>query len=101
MTVYRNLYDKNGKLVESRFENNSKYKPMPEIIYVGTGGEKEPAQPAVKPEKPKEEPKEPAKEPEKPAEPEKPEEPPKAPANEPEKPDEGSAEEAGVSDNIE
>ena len=36
MSVYRNVYDKNGKLVESYLENNSKYKPMPEIVLVGT-----------------------------------------------------------------
>ncbi len=36
MTVYRNVYDKNGKLVESYVENKSKYKPMPEIVLVGT-----------------------------------------------------------------
>lgn len=37
MTVWRNVYDKNGKLVESYVENKSKYKPMPEIVLVGTG----------------------------------------------------------------
>ena len=37
MTVYRNVYDKNGKLIESYVENTSKYKPMPEIVLVGTG----------------------------------------------------------------
>lgn len=37
MTVYRNVYDKNGKLVESYVENQSKYKPMTEIVLVGTG----------------------------------------------------------------
>jgi len=37
MTVYRNVYDKNGKLVESYVENKSKYKPMPEIVLVGVG----------------------------------------------------------------
>ena len=36
MTVYRNVYDKNGKLIESYVENKSKYKPMPEIVLVGT-----------------------------------------------------------------
>ncbi len=37
MTVYRNVYDKKGKLIESYVENTSKYKPMPEIVLVGTG----------------------------------------------------------------
>lgn len=37
MTVYRNVYDKNGKLVESYVENTSKYKPMTEIVLVGAG----------------------------------------------------------------
>ena len=37
MSVYRNVYDKNGKLIESYLENNSKYKPMQEIVLVGTG----------------------------------------------------------------
>ncbi len=37
MSVYRNVYDKNGKLIESYLENNSKYKPMTEIVLVGTG----------------------------------------------------------------
>lgn len=37
MTVWRNVYDKDGKLVESYVENNSKYKPMQEIVLVGTG----------------------------------------------------------------
>ncbi len=37
MEVYRNVYDKNGKLISSKFENKSSYKPMPEIIMVGTG----------------------------------------------------------------
>ncbi|MBQ2840956.1 MAG: VanW family protein [Oscillospiraceae bacterium] len=36
MTVYRNVYDKKGKLIESYVENKSKYKPMPEIVLVGT-----------------------------------------------------------------
>lgn len=35
MTVYRNVYDKSGKLIESYVENKSKYKPMPEIVLVG------------------------------------------------------------------
>ncbi len=38
MTVYRNVYDKDGNLIESYLENNTKYKPMPEIVLVGTGG---------------------------------------------------------------
>ncbi len=46
MTVYRNVYDKNGKLIESYLENNSKYKPMPEIVLVGAGA----AKPTVAPE---------------------------------------------------
>lgn len=37
MSVYRNVYDAKGKLVESYLENNSKYKPMPEIVLVGSG----------------------------------------------------------------
>jgi len=45
MSVYRNVYDKNGKLIESYLENNSKYKPMPEIVLVGTGA----SEPAVAP----------------------------------------------------
>lgn len=50
MSVYRNVYDKNGKLIESYLENNSKYKPMPEIILVGTGA----AAPTVAPTTPEE-----------------------------------------------
>lgn len=45
MSVYRNVYDKDGKLIESYLENNTKYKPMPEIVLVGTG----PAAPATTP----------------------------------------------------
>ncbi len=40
MTVYRNVYDKNGKLIESYVENKSTYKPMPEIVLVGQGQSK-------------------------------------------------------------
>ena len=57
MKVYRTVYDANGKKVTSYLENKSTYKPMPEIVLVGTGaavpssGE---AKPAVKEEKPAE-----------------------------------------------
>lgn len=47
MTVYRNVYDKNGKLIESYVENNSKYKPMPEIVLVGSGTAAETTAPAT------------------------------------------------------
>ncbi len=59
MTVWRNVYDKNGKLVESYVENKSNYKPMPEIVLVGTGKAQAASAPAQTPAKP---------EPEKPAE---------------------------------
>ena len=49
MTVYRNVYDKNGKLVESYVENKSKYKPMPEIVLVGAGTATAATAPAEKP----------------------------------------------------
>ncbi len=49
MTVYRNVYDKNGKLVESYVENKSKYKPMPEIVLVGAGTAAETTAPAEPP----------------------------------------------------
>ncbi len=48
MSVYRNVYDENGKLVESYLENRSRYNAKPEIVRVGTG----PAVPAVTPEVP-------------------------------------------------
>ncbi len=47
MTVYRNVYDGNGKLLESYVENTSKYKPMPEIVLVGAGPEAVPTAPAT------------------------------------------------------
>ncbi|MBR3847932.1 MAG: VanW family protein [Oscillospiraceae bacterium] len=58
MSVYRNVYDAKGKLIESYLENNSKYKPMPEIVLVGTGAAKPTVAPAPSEEKedpPKEE----------------------------------------------
>lgn len=61
MTVYRNVYDKNGKLVESYLENNSKYKPMPKIVLVGTAKSEETVAPPPE-EKPQEEVKEPESE---------------------------------------
>ena len=51
MTVYRNVYDSKGKLIESYLENNSKYKPMPEIVLVGSA----PSKPTIAPETPVEE----------------------------------------------
>ncbi len=54
MTVWRNVYDKNGKLVESYVENKSKYKPMPEIVLVGTGKAQAASAPAASEVKPPE-----------------------------------------------
>ena len=54
MTVWRNVYDKNGKLVESYVENKSKYKPMPEIVLVGTGKSQAASAPAASEVKPPE-----------------------------------------------
>ncbi len=55
MSVYRNVYDKNGKLIESYLENNSKYKPMPQIIHVGAGASAPAVNTTPEEEKPKEE----------------------------------------------
>lgn len=52
MTVYRNVYDKNGKLVESYVENKSKYKPMPQVVLVGTGKSQTASAPATSEVKP-------------------------------------------------
>lgn len=54
MTVWRNVYDKNGKLVESYVENKSKYKPMPEIVLIGTGKAQTASAPATSEVKPPE-----------------------------------------------
>ncbi|MBR2180860.1 MAG: G5 domain-containing protein, partial [Oscillospiraceae bacterium] len=54
MTVWRNVYDKNGKLVESYVENKSKYKPMPEVVLVGTGKAQTATAPAASEVKPPE-----------------------------------------------
>ena len=35
MDVYRNVYDKNGKLIRSEYENKTKYVPMTQIVRVG------------------------------------------------------------------
>ncbi len=49
MEVYRNVYDEGGKLISSKFENKSTYKPMPQIVHVGTAAatEEEPSTPAI------------------------------------------------------
>ncbi len=54
MEVYRNVYNEAGKLISSKLENKSNYKPKPQIVHVGVasateepatpvGGETEPA----------------------------------------------------------
>lgn len=43
MTVYRLVYDKNGKLLRKERENTTRYKPMTQIVQVG------PAAPVVEP----------------------------------------------------
>ena len=90
MTVYRNVYDKNGKLVESYVENTSKYKPMPEIVLVGTGAAAETTAPATGETTPPAEAEKPAETPAPAPEAEKPAETP-APAPEAEKPAETPA----------
>ncbi|MBQ5778267.1 MAG: VanW family protein, partial [Oscillospiraceae bacterium] len=86
MTVYRNVYDSKGKLIESYVENNSKYKPMPQIVLVGSA----PSAPTVAPEEPTPENPEPQPEtpaPEAPSTPESAPETPEAPAEQEETPD--------------
>lgn len=49
MEVYRKVYDESGKLISSSFENKSSYKPMPQIVHVGTAAvtEETPSVPAT------------------------------------------------------
>ncbi len=48
MEVYRNVYNEEGKLISSKLENKSTYKPKPQIVHVGVAAETEgPATPVI------------------------------------------------------